>query len=156
METQPTKKKKGGKMPGAGRPKGLKNKATIDREKFLQEWKDKVAQRSHSLLNVQTMLAVGTIKVFKIVTTTDSKGHSTRSKPELVENDDEIIAALDYEYGDGESPNDEEDYYFVTTKDPENQAINSLLDRTFGKPKESVDVNHTGLNLKELHDALEE
>lgn len=138
------KKKRGGKMPGAGRPKGRKNDITLEREAFLEEWKNAVARRTKTLLNVQTLLAVGSIKVFCIITEVDAKGVQRRSKPELVVDDEEIIAALDYEYGDGDSLNDEERYYFVTTKDPDNAAINSLMDRTFGKPKESVDLKHSG------------
>lgn len=150
------KKRGGGKQPGAGRPKGRKNNATIEREAALEAFKNGVTKRANALMNVQTMLAFGTIKVFRIETEYSGSGKNrkaTRKKPVLVSDDEEIINALDYTYGDGESPNDDETYYFVTTKDPENNAINSLLDRTFGKPKEQIAIKHTGLSLKELYEA---
>lgn len=154
METPNTQKKKrtlppgmGGRQPGAGRPKGTRNALTVEREKVLEDWKNGVARRATALLQAQTVLATGCIKVFVIRSHWEGSGKNAkrvRSKPEIVETDEEIIAALDHEYGDGESPNDDDVYYFVATKDPENGAIDSLLNRTFGKPKESVAVEHSG------------
>ena len=142
-----------------GRPRGRKNNLTIEREEYLERFKNTVAKRSASLLSAHTVLATGSIKVFVIRTRLEGSGKNKRvvkDRPELVTGEDEIINALDYEYGDGDNPNDEENYYFVSTKDPDNQAINSLMDRTFGKPKESKEVKHSGLSLKEVLLAIEE
>lgn len=158
MEDKP-KKKKGGFMPGGGRPKGSKGKTTIEREQALKEFQDGVTRRAKTLMNVQSMLAFGTIKIFRIDTETVGKGKNKKTikkRPVLVESEEEIINVLDYEYGQGDNPNDDEVYYFVTTKDPENKAIDSLLDRTFGKPKENLTVKHEGLSLKKLYELSKE
>lgn len=150
----PQKKKNGGRRPGAGRPKGSKNLSTIEREEALESWKSDVAKRTRGLLQAQTILAVGCIKVFCIHSHWEGSGKNRRlvkGKPKVVESEWEIIKALDYEYGDGDSPNTDTEYYFVSTKDPDNSAIDSLLNRTFGKPKESVAVEHSGkISLAEL------
>jgi len=139
MTEIPIKKKKGGKQPGAGRPKGLRNVATVEREKILEMAKDIIAGRTKRLIDVQSILAMGAIKVFVIRSHWEGTGKNKKlikSKPKIVSDDDELANALDHEFGEGESPNDENSYYFVVTKDPDNQAINSLLDRTFGKATE--------------------
>lgn len=131
---------------GGRNRKGTKNKTTLDREAALKAWQDGVVKRSQGLLNVQSMLALGSIKVFRIDSHwEDSQNGKTKykvkSKPRLVVNNDEIIAALDFEFGSGlENPSNDSTYYFVTTKDPDGQAINSLMDRTFGRPKESIEI----------------
>lgn len=150
------KKKKGGYMPGGGRPKGSKSKTTIQREEALELAKDIIAGRTRKLIDIQTILAMGAIKVFKSCSHYVGTGKNARKiteKPVVVTDDDEIINAIDHYFHEGESPNDDLTYYFVATKDPENKAIDSLLDRAYGKPKESVAVKHTGLSLKELYDA---
>ncbi len=134
---------------GAENRKGKKYKPTVDREKQLEEFKDFVARRNKTLLSAQMIIATGSIYVFRIDTEYWNKGTKNEKKfkkrPVVVTNQEEIINALDYYYAQGENPNDDETYYFVTTKDPDNQAIKDLLDRTFGKAKESVAVEHSGV-----------
>ena len=65
-----------------------------------------------------------------------------RGKPELVTNTETIEAYLA-----GELENTNADYYFMSAKDPDNHAIDSLMNRVFGRPKESVDVS-VGVTLK--------
>ncbi len=50
---------------------------------------------------------------------------------------DEIMA-----YVDGDA--DRDAYYYITTKLPDNKAIDSLLDRTFGKAEGKLDVTSKG------------
>lgn len=157
--TEVKKKKFGGKQENAGRPKGKKNASTIEREAILELIKNKTAERAMKLIERQTMLGYGSMKVFRIDTRTVGTGKDKkriREKPVLVTDDDEIIAALDYQYAHGESPNDDDTYYFVTIKDPENKAIDSLLDRTFGKAKENIAVKHEGLSLKKLYGKIDD
>lgn len=149
MENKKTKKKKkGGYMPGGGRPKGSKNQATIDREKILEEAKNIIAGRTRRLIDTQTILAMGAIKIFKIHFHWEGSGKKrtlVKDKPVIVENDEEIAHVIDWEYGSGgmgnpndhDSEDEEYDYFFVMTKDPDNQALNSLMDRTFGKATEN-------------------
>jgi len=125
-----------GKKGGAKR-KGTKNKTTIEREKILEEIKNIGASRAKTLLNIQTLLAVGTISVFRQEVDTNGK----RSTPELVKDDRSIIRALDYAFGDGEDPSNKYEFFFVQKNKPDNTAINSILDRTFGKATENKVVS---------------
>lgn len=156
--TNKPKSTRGGYRPGSGMKKGTKHKVTIEREKILEMAKDIVAGRAKRLIDTQSILALGTIKVFVIRSHWEGTGKNKRlvkGKPEIVNNDDEIAAALDAEFGDGESPNDENSYYFVMTVAPDNQAIKDLLDRTFGKATENKNLT-IEKGMGQLLDELEE
>jgi hypothetical protein len=149
---------KGGKRPGAGRKKGSKHKSTIEREKILELAKDIIAGRTKRLIDTQSILAMGAIKVFVIRSHWEGVGKNkklVKSKAEIVSDDDEISMALDAEFGEGDSPNDENSYYFVVTKDPDNSAIESLLNRTFGKATENKNLT-IEKGMGQLLDELEE
>ncbi len=141
-----TRQRENGRKGGMGN-KGKKKRSTIDREHLAEEMRDMIARKSRTLFISQMALGVGTLKVFRIDTEIIGEGKNEKrikSKPILVTEDFEIINALDFYYGQGEDPNDDTVYYFITTKDPENNAIKDMLDRTFGKAKESVAVQHSG------------
>lgn len=119
--------------------KGKKHHTTIDREEILKQVKDIGASRAKTLINVQTLLAVGTISVYVIRTRFEGK-KKIKEKPELITNDKKIIDVLDYEYGDGDSPSSDDEYFFVQKNTPDNHAINSILDRTFGRATENKSI----------------
>jgi len=128
---------------GGRNKRGTKTKNTIDREALLEMAKDIIAGRTKKLIDTQSIIAIGCIKVFVIHTYYEGTGKNRKkmkSKPELVTRDAEIVKALDYEFNNGESPSDEDDYYFVMTREPENVAIDSLLNRTFGKATENKNL----------------
>ncbi len=133
---------------------GKKKQPTIDRENVLNLAKDIIAGRTRKLVDTQTMLALGTIKVFRIRYLLVNKKRVAQ-KPELVTDDETIKDVLYHEYADGESPSDDSQYFFVTTKDPENQAIKDLLDRTFGKATENK-VLQVETKMGAILDALQE
>ena len=62
---------------------------------------------------------------------------------------------LDHEFGDGEDPSNEDEYYFVMTAEPQNVAIESLLNRTFGKATENKNLT-IDKGMGELLDELED
>jgi len=132
---------------------GAKHKTTIDRENVLNLAKDIIAGRTQKLIDTQTMLALGTIKIFRIRYEFIGKKRVAQ-KPELVSDDETIKEVLYHEYADGEDPSDDSEYFFVTTKDPENQAIKDLLDRTFGKATENR-VLQVETKMGAILDALE-
>ena len=132
---------------------GKKKQATIDRENVLNLAKDIIAGRTRKLVDTQTMLALGTIKVFRIRYEFVGKKRIAQ-KPELVSDDETIANVLYHEYADGEDPSDDSEYFFVTTKDPENQAIKDLLDRTFGKATENK-ILHVDKQMGAVLDELE-
>lgn len=133
---------------------GKKKQPTIDRENVLNLAKDIIAGRTRKLVDTQTMLALGTIKIFRIRYTLVNKKRVAQ-KPELVTDDETIANVLYHEYADGEDPSDDSEYFFVTTKDPENQAIKDLLDRTFGKATENK-VLQVETKMGAILDALQE
>jgi len=131
----------GGSRPNAGRPKGTKNPETLLKEKVAEEMRMRVAKSADKLLDSQMNLAQGVQMLYKIHT--DKKG--VRSKPELVTSQTEIE-----EYLAGEYDGTETDYYFITTERPDNRALDSLFDRTFGKAQANLDIKSDGKALEGL------
>lgn len=129
----------GGARPGAGRPKGSKNKATLEKTAIVEAFNQRVMSHADNLFNAQYKLAVGAQQVFRIAETKGEKGAIKREHV-LVTDPDEIKALLDEHDGDSGQVND--NYYYFTTVLPDNRALDSLLNRTFGKAKEAIE--HTG------------
>lgn len=156
---------RGGKQPGAGRPKGKKNKSTLEKESILRAFKERVLRSSDILFNSQITLARGQMFLYKIEkekVVGPKGGVSYRSaKPVFVTNQQEIEDYLEglITSGDEDDPKDPNaTYYFITTKEPNNQAIDSMLDRTFGKPKQSLEVGGEGggpVRFKQILDEIE-
>lgn len=132
------KKKKsswGGKRDGAGRPEGSQNKNTIEDKIVKEEFRQRVLKNMNVLINSQMSLAQGCQLLFKVKKS--KKGEN--AKPELVTRQSEIEDYLAGEYDDEDGV-----YYFITTKVPDNKAIDSLIDRVFGKAPQSVDLTSKG------------
>ena len=123
-----------------GRPFGRKNEATLVKELELQYIKDRVSKAKEKLLDAQISLAQGVSFLYRI--DKDEKGKN--KKPEIVTSQWEIESYLS-----GEA--DSDSYYYITTQKPENNAIDSLLDRTVGKPKDPEappnPINQTTYNI---------
>jgi len=127
---------KGGKRPGAGRRVGSKNKATLEKQKVLEAFSQRVMAKADALFNAQFSLAVGSAKVFRI--DEEGEGKNKKRVHSLVTDPDEIKALLDeHDGGPGEVKGS---YYYITTASPDNKALDSLLNRAFGKPKETHEV----------------
>ncbi|MCK5615203.1 hypothetical protein KAR91_75770 [Candidatus Pacearchaeota archaeon] len=140
----------GGARKGAGKPKG--HKLTKERKTFLQEKRDveKAYQKSvmklaGKLLKHQAQLAQGCSYLYRI--DKDAKGN--KKKPELVTSTTEIE---DHPVGNVDDP---EAYYYITTERPDNRAIDSMMDRTFGKATQKIEhagedggaIKITGINM---------
>lgn len=140
METEIVKNdsvgKNGGAREGAGRPKGSENEDTRQRRLAELEYKKRVVGHIHDLFNSQFALAKGLSYMFRIDETEDDKGKKTR-KHVLVESVSEINDVLD-ELDGSDSGTVEDNYYYITTKAPDNKAIDSMMDRVFGRPKQST------------------
>ena len=127
--------------PGAGRKPGSKSPATLEREAALKAFREMVLGQVLPLFQSQLLLAKGLTYVYRV--TIGERGG--RSEPELVTNQDELheaIQSISSGAGFGEIVEDVggEDgealthrYYFITTKAPDNKAIDSMLDRALGK-----------------------
>jgi len=147
FESIRTQKKKGGKRPGAGRKKGGHNLATIEREEALRQYRERVAKITDQLLDKQVSLAKGTQMLFKVHT--NKKGQ--RGRPELITDQFTISTFIENEDGGEWKDEDGNDYYFITTAKPESQAIRDILDRTYGKPEQSVTMKGDSENPLEIN-----
>lgn len=127
----------GGKRKGAGRRQGSKNRATLEQQAVVDAFNQRVMIQSDALFNAQLMLAVGSMKVFRI--DEEGEGKSKKQVHSLVTDADEIKALLDEH--DGMSGAVDGVYYYFTTVSPDNKAIDSLLNRGLGKPAETVKFN---------------
>lgn len=124
------KSNNGGKRPGAGRKPGSLSKKTKDIKIVEEEMKQRVLKGTQSLLDAQFSLANGCSYLYVIEK--DKKG--VDKKPELVTDRFTIERYLSGELkGDGK-------YYYITTEKPSSNAIDSLLDRTFGRPTQKTEL----------------
>lgn len=128
---------KGGAVPGAGRKPGQKSAATIERDEALRQFRERVAGNVHKLFNAQMDKAIG--EKYLMCVRTIGKGAKARRETIIVE-DVEIIKA----YLDDTLDTGDDKYYFMTTKPADNHALDSLLNRAFGKPQESIDLTSKG------------
>lgn len=141
-----------GKM--GGRPKGKKSPKTLEREKVLAHLQQRIMKVVDPIFDAQLALARGTQYLFRIdktwVSTGNKKGYWKNEKPILVESTQEIRAYLEHRVEDGDDSDDQEEgaaYYYITTEKPENQAIDSMLNRALGKPTDHVDLTTGGKEL---------
>jgi len=129
----------GGARDNAGRKKGIKNMSTKQRILEFNILRQRIIRSKDALLNSQMTLAKGIQMLFKISITPhkDEFGNMTsiRSKPELVYNQWEIEDYLAGKYDESK-----EEYYFITTEKPDSKSIDSLLDRAFGKARQTIGV----------------
>lgn len=134
-------KKLGGKRKGAGRPKGKVSVETLTKELALKNFNDRVAKSTNALFNAQKTVAMGVTYIYRLdeeeKTKKDGSTYTIKT-PVLVTDPEEIAEAIDFLEGNG----DTENYYYVTTEKPDTKAIDSLMNRTYGRPKESIE--HTG------------
>jgi hypothetical protein len=134
----------GGKRPNAGRKKGGKNKKTLEQRAVQEAFNLRVMNAADALFHAQLSLAVGSVKVFRVDEEEIGEG-KTKKVHTLVLDDDEIKQVLDETEGAGGTVGDE--FYFVQTVPPDNRAIDSLLNRALGKPRESHDLTTNGKDL---------
>jgi hypothetical protein len=136
---------RGGKRNGAGRPEGSLSKATLEKKKIEAAFTQRVLNAADRLFNAQLAIAEGLTHLYRIDEVKDGDGKKRREHV-LVTDPEEIKQFLDeHEGSDGTVDNT---YYYLTTKAPDNRAIDSLLDRAFGKATNKTEV--TGKDGKDL------
>ena len=126
----------GGPRPGSGRKVGFK--LTETHREFLQRKRDaersyhnKVIKETNRIYEAQLRLGKGCNFLYRV--DTDDKGK--KQKPVLVNSQKEIELYL---AGDVE---DMEAYHYITTERPDNRALDSMLDRTYGKAVQKTEVS---------------
>ena len=110
-----------------GRPPGVLNKKTREHKIVEQEFKDRIIDNIQELLTAQMNLAKGASYMFR----------KDGDESVLVTDPGEIKKVLDEVEGTGIV---DEQYYYITTKYPDNRALDSLLDRVFGRAVSKTDI----------------
>lgn len=111
-----------------GRPKGKKNAKTLEKDRVMDALRQRTLKAADKLLNIQLIAATGTHKM--VVVGKDSQGKLTAR---AVKEGKEMQNLLDTgEYG--------KDYLIVAATEPDWKAADAMLNRTFGKPKETIEL----------------
>jgi len=155
------KGKRGGYRPGSGMKKGMHTKKVLEEKEALLYIRNRVLKSIEPIVSSQMNLAQGVQFLFKIETKNVKEGKTwvrKRSKPILITSEEEIARYL---AGDFEDSKDE--YYFMTAQKPDNKALDSLLDRVFGKasqrilldPESQLTINYTNDERNKITKSLE-
>jgi len=135
MGTEIIKENRGGYREGSGQPKGTKSEKTLLKEQIRAEMHQRVFKVSQKILSAQMVVAIGTHKMIQIM-----KGPGDTVVTRTIRDTDEMQKLLDEGvYG--------VDYIVLIGKEPDWKAGESILNRTFGKAKETIDINATVENI---------
>lgn len=121
-----------------GRPRGVRNKIQLEKDIIKKQFDQRILSVTDSLFHSQVVTALGTWKM--ITMQKDSAG-----KIQVTTIND---TAIMQEYFETKVCN--QDYFLVEGTLPDWRAIESLHNRVFGKPKESIDVAVGHFSLLEL------
>ncbi len=128
-----------------GRPKGtlsLVRQMELKQKEILLKT---IYKKTKALTSAGLSVALGQIFCYKIIRDQEDKV----IKHVLVEDPKEIEKALDLISANGIS--EDGNFYYITTKEPDYKAVEMLLNRAYGKPKESLDLDlHVQFSLKAL------
>lgn len=123
LDSSKKESKWGGKRPGAGRRKGSANKATLERMAVMRQLEQRIMGAADRLFEAQFTLARGTSHLYRVDMVGDKR------TVVLVTDTEEIRAYFDAL----EQETEPDGFYFITAEKPDNRAIDSMLDRAFGK-----------------------
>lgn len=140
LENSNEKSSWGGTRPGAGRPEGSMNEATKERMRVKAAFQERVAKNADVLFNSQFNLARG--EQYLMWRHKVGSGNKERTIVEVVD-DPEIIKA----YLDETLETDGDEFYYISTKPANGMAIDSMLDRTFGKADAKFDHTTNGKDI---------
>lgn len=138
------KKPHGGARKGAGMPKGyvtLKKRTALEAKNYFIS---RVHEHVHELFEAQLDLAKGEKYAMVQIKERDEKGSVKKIRHEIVTDPDTIVQMMDNEEGTSdvyEDINDQDHYYYFTTKPANNQAIEGMLNRAYGKAPEKVEID---------------
>lgn len=132
-----------------GRPKSEKTIAKIEQKVADDYFKQRILRAQDVLINAQLSLARGQQFLYKIgktwIDTGAKSGYWKNETAVLVEDEKEIQSYLDeLAENNGElsdNKNSGTTYYFITTKEPNNSAIDSMQNRVFGRAPDNINLN---------------
>ena len=133
-----------------GRKKGTKNKKTILKEQAFIEHQQAILKELSILRDAHFAVAKGTKIVLARDNIWDDKKKKKVRKGRFIRitNEEEILELMNSKEKEGE------DYYIIFTQDPNPKALEDLINRVFGKPKEELDLSFAVKNLKEIQDGV--
>ena len=104
----------------------------LNKEKLLKEraYKLRILKNVNRLFNAQMQIAEGCSFLYR----KEKNEEGVMGKAELVTDPNEIQDYIDEEY------DEDKKYYYITTKEPSVKALDSFIDRVFGKPKQSINL----------------
>ena len=147
-KTKSKKDGRGGKRTGAGRKSGGKNIKTIEIDRALELIRTRINEELEGLLTAQFDKAKGTVVVLAKKFEKDPKTKKVARTGAFarVTNITQLIKLFN---GSEEG----KDYYRIYTRDPDTKALENLMNRLVGKPKEQVDFNFGKETLQKLQDS---
>lgn len=134
---EPKPKQNGGARPGAGRPKGSMSEAKRTTLEAKNHFIEMVKKNVNTLFNAQIDLAKGEKCLYVKYHT--GEGKDKKVHIDVVE-DSQTISKYLQDEGYTLNKGDGDEYYFISTKPANNQAIDSLLNRAFGKAPEKIEI----------------
>lgn len=141
---------KGGAREGAGRPKGSENEKTKELKAIKQGMQMQIAGKVNQLVTAQFRMAVGTGRLFqryeREVTFGRGKNQKTEKRFEVrqVLDDADFMIYLSLSHDENGRAKDEStgtEYFYMVAREGNPVALANMLDRAFGKPKESLDLS---------------
>lgn len=133
--TENSKNSWGGKRPGAGRRPGSQNEATKQRAAVKQAYQERIAANADRLFNSQFNLATG--EHYLMWRHKTGSGAKERTVVEVV-TDPEIIKQF---INEELNQSGDDEWYFLSTKPANGMAIDSMLDRAFGKAEANLNLD---------------
>ncbi len=128
----------GGARTGAGRKKGGMNESSVVKMESKKKFEERVARNADVLYNAQFTVATGVQYLFyrhkEERKQKDGKTKMVWSRFERVTSPEQISQYLNGEF------DKEEEYYMLTAEKPDTHAIDSLLDRAFGKAPQNLNI----------------
>ena len=122
----------GGARIGAGKPKGSKHKKTIEKELALEQLRQGILKELMPVLRAALDSARGLTVMYQRQKI--KVGKEFKRQGELVQVTDQArVEQLLRGNKEGD------DWYYITTKDPNVAAVKELWDRAFGKSKETIE-----------------
>lgn len=138
--------KRGGKRDNAGKKPYSKK---VETEQARMRFRHRVNRSANRLFNAQLDLALGEKYMYVRKKKKDGTVYT-----ELVTDPDIIAEYID---DDGETLNSSgEDYYYISVRGANNQAIQNLLDRAYGKAPEKIELEGKFFSAEKLEISIVE
>ena len=147
MDTLREKRREAGRKGGLNR-RGFKSLNSLERAKVFEAIKSRGAKLAQSIIGAQALVAMGTHTLMRIdeveeyFESAGGKRSKRVTKKLVVVTDPDELERVYTSFGDVDGSGIVDDnYYFVTHEKPNPQAGDSILNRTFGRPTENVELS---------------